>query len=92
MGGVGGASVRNPDGGVRKPYAERRPGLGLIVLLCGLASASAWTYPGILPDMSEQTLIVDAVEGGVARVELDGGRMPEQGPAVNVQLQGPIAT
>jgi hypothetical protein len=75
MGGVGGTIVRNPDGGVRKPDSTRRIGWGLVVLVCGLASASAGTYPGILPVMSEQTLIVDAVEGDVARVELDGGRM-----------------
>jgi hypothetical protein len=75
MGGAAGAIVRNPDGGVRNPDATRRIGLGLVVLVCALASASAGTYPGILPDMSEQTLIVDAVEGDVARVELDGGRM-----------------
>ncbi len=49
-------------------------GIGLAVA-AGLAPSGFWTYTDILADMQSRTLVVDAVEGAVARVELADGRM-----------------
>lgn len=45
--------------------------VGLVAAV--LASPACGAYPGILPDMQTGTMIVDAIEGEFARVELHSG-------------------
>ncbi len=93
MGGMARGGVRNPDGGGqdpdgggrypdgdgREPNGRRRwvawVACGFAAL--GLTSSGPTAGPAILPDMSVQTLVVDALEGDRARVEFSDGRVSD---------------